>query len=100
MASTVKACDQLPPIRVGCDILQHRILNKLAAGLRAKLGAAAPELQLKYGNKATSGHVVSAKLTGVIASPNPHVPAETEDKVRKLMDELRDQSSLTSLLRE
>ena len=100
MASIVRVCDQLPPVRTGCDIAQHKLLNKLAESLQKRFATAIPGLTLRYGSKQATGSSISATLTGVISSPNPQVAEEAAEKTRILMDEIRAPAEVISMLKD
>lgn len=97
MGNTVKAsniADQMKIVRLNRDTSDHRFFNLIAAAVKAKLEQQVPGLELHFGGKTINGTQVSAQLTGQMIDEDGSV----DDKVRQVMDGLKNPSTLMSLL--
>lgn len=98
MAGTAKVSDQTKMIGNRFDISNHTFLNQLTTGMQVRVGETVPGLKVTpVGKKASQGEV-SLTLMGQVALDDATKVEDAEDKVRQLMDSLKNPSNLLMLL--
>lgn len=97
MANTGKVPEQLRLINDGFEISHHTLLNRIISGLSSQVGQLS-DIQLKAVGKRETGETIEVNLTGIKISPNDM--SQEEDKVRQLMDTLRNPSKLIEIIGE
>lgn len=96
----MKVSDQLKQVKNGFEVSNHVFVNKLMVGLQKEVSQTIPDLKLQPINKQGGKGLFSVTLTGQIAlDPVSDDPKRTQDKIRQLMDSLKNKSNLLSLLK-
>jgi len=94
----VRVSDQAKMVGNHFEISNHTFLNQLTTGLQERVDVAVPGLKvIPIGKKASVGNI-SLSLTGQITLGDETKVAEADEKVRQLMDSLKNPSNLLSLL--
>ncbi len=92
----MKVSDQVASARRGLDLGNHGFFSKIAAAIQTKI-AADTGLSLQLVGKTTTATKISATLLG--QSSDPDLIPDLERKVRESMQDLKNPSALTGLLK-
>lgn len=93
----MKVSDQSKHINNQFVISNHAFINQIASGLQKRLAEEVPGLALGLGGKSESGNVINLTLSGVVVAEDG--PEEAEQKIRMIMDKLKNPSELLSLIK-
>jgi hypothetical protein len=98
MVSTVKVSSQTKAIGGQFEISNHTLLNQLTTGLQERVSEIVPELNIvPLGKKSSKGNI-SLTLMGQVVLEDETKVEDTGEKVRQLLDSLKNPSNLLSLL--
>ena len=98
MASTGKASSQVKQIGNNFEISNHTFVNQITSGLQERVAQTVPDLKvIPTGKKASKGNI-SLTLIGQITLEDAESVESADEKVRQLMDSLKNPSNLLSLL--
>lgn len=91
----MKVSNQLANMERGFAISPHTFMKLLSRGLQKRLQLVAPDIKTKLAGKTTKDNVITLNIRGVAPANS-----ETADKVRMLMDELKNPHELLRLIEE
>lgn len=94
-----KLSDQQKIVRSHFELSQHTFFKVLAEAIQRKLGESTTVPTQLIG-KVTAGHKMSAAIIGHKTSTDLKEHEETKERIRRLMDDLKNPSNLVGLLRE
>ncbi len=94
----MKASDSIKPTQNGFDVSNHKFMNQLATGLQSRVEETVPDLTMVPTGKTASKGIVSFTLVGQVTLSDADAKDSVNDKVRQLMDTLKNPSNLLSLL--
>lgn len=95
----MKVSDQLPSVRNHFEVSNHVFVNQLLSGLQDKVGNTVPGLKILPSGKNMSQGQVSVVIGGEIVLENSEDRETAEEKVKQLMDSLKNPANLLSLLK-
>jgi hypothetical protein len=98
VASTEKVSDQVKLLKSGFEISNHTFVNQITDGLQECVETAVPGLKVSPMGKRASGHDISLTIMGQITLEDEAALEDAENKVRQLMDSLKNPTNLLSLL--
>ena len=90
---------QLQLANSGFAVSNHRFMNKIASGISTLVEANIPGLRLEYIGKSVTGNSISANLMGEVLVDDIKL-ADVSDKIRGVMQELKNPSNLLSIIKE
>jgi len=94
--STAKVSDQVKQIRSSNSVSNHRFFNMIAAGVQKHLEQQVPGLKLVQAAGSVTKNGGTTVLTGQIIVQDADEKKSTEDKVRQVMDDLKNPADLLS----
>lgn len=98
MVNTEKASKQVRSIGDNFDISNHAFLNQIISGLQDRVSQTAPGLKISPMGKKSSLGMIELTLIGQVMFEKKEDIDDASDKTRQLMDSLKNQSNLLSLL--
>ena len=98
MANTEKASNQTKLLADKFEISNHTFLNQLTSGLQERVAMAVPDLEILPMGKQDSRGDISLTIMGQITLEDEAELEDAENKVRQLMDSLKNPTNLLSLL--
>jgi len=90
----VKVSDQISMIKKQSEVRKHSFLNQIANAIISKINADV-HIPLKMVGKTVSNGTISVTIVGQLANPDPDV----SDKIRVVLDELRNPASISALVK-
>ena len=98
MANTEKVSNQTKLLADKFEISNHTFLNQLTSGLQERVAMAVPDLEILPMGKQDSRGDISLTIMGQITLEDEAELEDAENKVRQLMDSLKNPTNLLSLL--
>ena len=95
----MKVSEQLVSINNGFDISNHTFVNQLMDGLQQEITEIVPNLTVIPMGKEASKGKISVMLKGQIIIEDADSMSSVDDKIRQLMDSLKNPANLLSLLK-
>ncbi len=97
--STANLSDQMKHVNSGLDLSVHSFFNAVAATIQKKIEKDAG-IKLSLQNKAVTGKgKISAVLIGQTIDADPKEIERTEERVRKIMQDLKNPVNLLDMLK-
>lgn len=96
----MKVSEQLVPISNGFDVSNHTFVNQIMNGLQQEITETVPDLTIIPMDKKASKGKISVTLKGQIILEDVADINSVDDKVRQLMNSLKNPSNLLSLLKK
>lgn len=95
----MKVQDQIKSVENGFDVSNHTFLNQLTDGLQKRIGEIVPDLSIiPTGKKAGKGNI-SLTLMGQVTLENMEDKDHMDEKVRQLMNSLKNPAYLLALVK-
>ena len=95
----MKVSEQLVSINNNFDVSNHTFVNQLMSGLQQEITETVPNLTIVPIGKEASRGKISVKLVGQITLEDAESMDSVDDKIRQLMDSLKNPADLLSLLK-
>lgn len=100
MANTERVSDQIKRIKDAFDNTNHSFMASLVSGLQTKINQTTPGLDTVASGKVASVGKIDLNLVGSKLAEDTADLERTGNKLRQLMDSLRNESAINSLLSE
>lgn len=100
MASIENPYKQVEQISEKFDVSNHIFLNMVSNGIQQKTEQLVPDLLLVPINKKMSKGEISMTLVGQVVLDDANDINNVDNKIRQMMDSLKNPSNLLSLLRK
>lgn len=92
--------EQIKSIDNNFEVSNHTFINQLMSGLQARITETVPDLKLRpTGKKASKGQITLTMVGQVTIDPIAGDIDSVDDKIRQLMDSLKNPTNLIEMIR-
>lgn len=96
--SSAKVEDQFKYVKASFGITPHTFLSQIATGIQGRISAEVPNISTRLTGKAVAGSNIQLMITGITITASAEEHDATAQKIRVVMDELKNVNTLLGML--